>query len=55
MMREVVFLRVSEYRLEICTWNFEGLTDVKLKEIQEHMLDMQLGVLCLTNICRCAD
>ena len=43
-------LRVAEGRLEIGTWNIEGLTDVKLIELQEHMLNMQLDVLCLTEV-----
>ena len=43
-------LRVVEGRLEIGTWNIEGHTDVKLIELQEYMLNMQLDLLCLTEI-----
>ena len=42
-----MFLIVSDHRLELVFWNVEGLLDVKLVDLQEFMLALQLDVMCL--------
>ena len=36
-------LYCSNRAVEIASWNVEGLTDIKLVELQNYMLEMQLA------------
>ena len=40
-------LRVLKKQLHIASWNVEGLTDAKIFELQKHMWEMGIDILCI--------
>ena len=40
-------VQCCDVSLKIATWNIEGLSDLKIIELQRYMLDMDIDLICL--------